>query len=181
MPGTDDLIVNRITATNPSAFVASPISPTEVNAATRVESALELGQLACLVVTESSLKRMTDPHVLPRFDAALATLKARGGFGVLLRVNVPAAALPEGWRDYPSVEIASEALEKSPALTVNGLFSALAAAALHEPTTQPRKALPVIALAATLSRRRRSDGGRRQAVQAVRRPGRVSACSSRRW
>jgi hypothetical protein len=149
VPGTDDAVVGRITTARPDLFSSAQISPADANIATALELALQQAQVACLVVTEASLKRMTEGEHEARFRFVLDTLARRGSVGAILRVDLPEDRLPPEWRQHPSIEVSSQRLQEAPAAAVDAAYSALRAAPIQEPSTLQRVALPVIVVAPT--------------------------------
>jgi hypothetical protein len=152
VPSTDDAIVKSMTKTRADLFVSVPVSPIDPDTAALVQKALEQAQVGCLVVSEASLARMTEPATASRFDFVLKTLAQRGNVGAVVRAGVPAASLPESWRAAPSIEIDSSALAKGDVAAVeavDAMFGQLCAALVREPTPLPRVALPFVVIAPT--------------------------------
>ncbi|SEN38889.1 protein of unknown function [Nitrosospira multiformis] len=146
--GSDDDIRDQIIKHAPTFFSIAELSSPGNDIAWQLDQGLQAGQLCCLLVTPTSLPRMTTLEGSPRFGRVINILRQRQGLAVLLCLDIDPQHLPPEWQPLNSISMNSGQLSQFPLAAVKQIcdeFRSLATV-----TNEPRLALPCIVIAPTL-------------------------------
>lgn len=156
-PGSDDAIQNSLRTYGGdrlSVFELSPESANYVADADRRSAAspresdrgFATGQVGCLVVSPTSLPRLTDPVVAPRVEAMIDMQVAAGGRFVLACAGFDPSQLPAAWQRATPIHIDAAVVSGMPQAFVKELDDKVSATA-PDLSTGTRLSVPYLILA----------------------------------
>ena len=148
VPGTDDV---QRAALDVDRFVPFELSPDNPNYLAVLDAGLARAQLAALLITTSSLARLTSSGGVETIKAGIDMLIERTGYAVLITEGIADGMLPPQWAQARQLSLPAGALAAPrAAATLTSLYERLR---IIEPqlTLEPRLALPYVVIAPTLS------------------------------
>lgn len=154
VPGTD-AAQQAALAAGGAMFTPFELSPENKSYLTTLDAALARGQIGALLLTPSSLVRLTEDDRTQMVAAAIAMLRMRTGHAVLICEGVEKGALPTEWSAASALHMPAGALTDA---GIQGSITSLYARIREidgRLTQEPRFALPYLVIAPTLDETQR--------------------------